>query len=62
LTTSELARALGVTPATIREWILQGWLRAKKMRGKYYIAEDEVIRALAEGRIYARAKASSVSR
>jgi excisionase family DNA binding protein len=54
LTTSELASVLGVTPATIREWILQGWLRAKKQHGRYLISDSEVIRALLEGRIYAK--------
>jgi hypothetical protein len=41
-TTASLAEALGVDMATVRNWIMQGWLPGKKSREDYYFSDKDV--------------------
>ena len=44
LTVGEAARFLKLKPQTIREWIVAGRVRAKKVGRTYVIPEDEIAR------------------
>ncbi|MCB2210624.1 helix-turn-helix domain-containing protein [bacterium] len=50
LTAAEVARTLDVRPGTIRHWIRSGKLPAKRERGRYAIARNDVLRLLQEMR------------
>ena len=48
--TGRVARLLGVTDRTVRDWIKQGRIRAERTIGGHYrIPEDEVLRLLRAG-------------
>lgn len=50
MTLNEAAESLGVVPATLRQQIRHGRLRARKMGRDWYVSEDEVERYRRESR------------
>jgi excisionase family DNA binding protein len=44
----ELSEKLGISVVSLREWIRQGKLKAKKIGVKYYVSEDSLIEFLKE--------------
>jgi excisionase family DNA binding protein len=44
----ELSEKLGISVVSLREWIKQGKLKAKKLGVKYYVSEDSLIEFLKE--------------
>jgi len=44
----ELSEKIGISVVSLREWIRQGKLKAKKIGVKYYVSEDSLIEFLKE--------------
>lgn len=44
----ELSEKLGISVISLRQWIRQGKLKAKKIGVKYYVSEDSLIEFLKE--------------
>ncbi|MFN2388616.1 MAG: helix-turn-helix domain-containing protein [Actinomycetota bacterium] len=51
LTVPEAARRSGKNPETIRRWIREGKLRARKMGTQHIIEEDDLEGVIGEGRL-----------
>ena len=45
----ELSEKIGISVVSLREWIKQGKLKAKKLGVKYYVSEDDLIEFLKKG-------------
>jgi len=44
----ELSEKIGISVVSLREWIKQGKLKAKKLGVKYYVSEESLIEFLKE--------------
>ena len=44
----ELSEKIGISVVSLRQWIRQGKLKAKKIGVKYYVSEDSLIEFLKE--------------
>lgn len=44
----EVSEKIGISVVSLREWIKQGKLKAKKLGVKYYVSEDSLIEFLKE--------------
>lgn len=44
----EVSEKIGISVVSLREWIKQGKLKAKKIGVKYYVSEDSLIEFLKE--------------
>lgn len=45
----EISKKTGISVVSLRKWIRQGKLKAKKIGVKYYVSEDSLIEFLKKG-------------
>lgn len=45
----EISKKTGISVKSLRKWIRQGKLKAKKLGVKYYVSEDDLIEFLKKG-------------